>query len=165
MKICFLRESWTKVWKQIHKIKQNRFFYGMFYSWFFAIFTKKRQNLVLGWMDGYSPWNPSISGIFLKFPNFLRSKVVRQLVRQLVHSLSDDNNLVPFDLWWRQILLKSEKVSKCFFQDCSPTIKHKKISLESLSSCPFHPCSTLFQCFRCYGILQPLLLSITGSWK
>ena len=25
-------QSWTKGWRQIHKIKQNRFFYGMFYS-------------------------------------------------------------------------------------------------------------------------------------
>ena len=25
-------QSWTKGWRQIHKIKQNKFFYGMFYS-------------------------------------------------------------------------------------------------------------------------------------
>ena len=25
-------QSWKKGWRQIHKIKQNRFFYGMFYS-------------------------------------------------------------------------------------------------------------------------------------
>ena len=36
-------------------------------------FTEKRQNLAFGWMAGYSPSNPSISGIFVKFPNFLRS--------------------------------------------------------------------------------------------
>ena len=39
-------------------------------------------------------------------------------MRQLIHSLSGDNNLVPFHLWWRQIVLKSEKVYKCFVQDC-----------------------------------------------
>ena len=25
-------QSWTKGWRQSHKIKQNKFFYGMFYS-------------------------------------------------------------------------------------------------------------------------------------
>ena len=119
--LLFSVQSWTKGWRQIDKIKQNRFFYGMFYSWFFAIFTKKRKNLALGWTAGYSPSNLSISGIFLKFPNFLRSKsyFVRQLVRQLLHLLSGDNNVVPFYLWWREILQKSEKVSKYFVQDCS----------------------------------------------
>ena len=24
-------QSWTKCWRQIHKFKQNRFFYEMFY--------------------------------------------------------------------------------------------------------------------------------------
>ena len=64
-------QSWTKGWRQIDEIKQNRFFYGMFYSWFF---TKKCQNLALGWTAGYSPSNPSISGIFWKLPNFLGLK-------------------------------------------------------------------------------------------
>ena len=36
-------------------------------------FTKKRQNLLFWWAAGYSPSNPSISGIFLKFPDVLRS--------------------------------------------------------------------------------------------
>ena len=36
-------------------------------------FTKKRQNLAFGWMARYCQSNPSISEIFLKFPNFLRS--------------------------------------------------------------------------------------------
>ena len=39
-------------------------------------------------------------------------------MRQLVHSLSGDNNLVPFHLLWREIVLKSEKVYQCFVQDC-----------------------------------------------
>ena len=34
-----------------------------------------------------------------------------------MHSLSGDNNLVPFHLWRRKIVLKSEKGSKCFAQD------------------------------------------------
>ena len=40
---------------------------------FLRFFTKKHQNLALAWQAEYSPSNPSISGIFLKFPNFLRS--------------------------------------------------------------------------------------------
>ena len=42
MKIRFLRQSWTKGWRQVYKIKQNKFFYGMLMcSWFFAIFCQK----------------------------------------------------------------------------------------------------------------------------
>ena len=37
----FFPQSWTKGWRQIDEIKQNRIFYGMFYSWFFAIFYQK----------------------------------------------------------------------------------------------------------------------------
>ena len=66
-------QSWTKGWRQTDEIKQSRFFCGMFYSWYFAIFTKKCHNLAFGWTAGYSPSNPSISAIFWKFPNFLRS--------------------------------------------------------------------------------------------
>ena len=40
---------------------------------FLQFFTKKCQNLALDLTAGYLPSNPSISGIFLKFPNFLRS--------------------------------------------------------------------------------------------
>ena len=43
-------------------------------DFFLRFFTKKRQNLAFGWTVGYLPSNPSISGIFLKFPNVLRSK-------------------------------------------------------------------------------------------
>ena len=91
----------------------------MFYSGFFAIFYRKTSEFGF-WMDGLGT-NPSNSEIFLKFPSFLKSWVLscRQLMRQQVHSLSTNNNLVPFHLWWREILLKSEKVSNCFVQDCS----------------------------------------------
>ena len=98
-----------------------------FTAGFLEFFTKKFQNLAFGWTTGYSPSDPSISGIFWKFPNFLRSYVVRQLVRQLVHWLSGYNNLVPFHLWWRQSLLKSEKVCGYFVQDCR-IIPTRKIS-------------------------------------
>ena len=72
MKNCFPKQSWTKGCRQIHEIKQNRFFYGMFYSWLLQFFTKKRKNLASGWPYGYSPSNRNISAISLKFPNFLR---------------------------------------------------------------------------------------------
>ena len=40
---------------------------------FLYFFIKKRQNLAFGWTAGYLPSNPSISGIFLEIPDFLRS--------------------------------------------------------------------------------------------
>ena len=47
--MCFLRQSWTKGWRQIHKFKQNTFFYGMFYGWFFCDFLPKSvKNWLLG---------------------------------------------------------------------------------------------------------------------
>ena len=39
--------------------------------------------------------------------------------KSFVHSLSSDNNLVTFHLWWRKIVLKRKKVYKYFVQDCS----------------------------------------------
>ena len=52
-------------------------------------FTKKRQNLALGWKAGYSPSNPSISGILLKFPNFLRFKILsRSATREATPTFS-----------------------------------------------------------------------------
>ena len=65
MRLFFSRDkiwlqSWTKCSRQIHKTEQNRFFYGMFYADFLRFFTKKRQNLAIGWTTGYSSSNPSI---------------------------------------------------------------------------------------------------------
>ena len=40
-----LLQSWTKGWRQIHKIEQNRFFYETFYSWFFAVFYQKTSKV------------------------------------------------------------------------------------------------------------------------
>lgn len=39
-------------------------------------------------------------------------------LEHLVHSLSVDNNLVPFQLRWREIVLKGKKFLKRFVQDC-----------------------------------------------
>ena len=45
-------QSWTKIWRQIAEIKQNRFFHGMFHSWFFAIFYQKVSKFGF-WLDGW----------------------------------------------------------------------------------------------------------------
>ena len=37
---------------------------------------------------------------------------------QFVHSPSGDDNLVPFHLWWTEIVLKFEIVYKEFVNDC-----------------------------------------------
>ena len=42
----------NKRWRQIHEIKQNRFFYEVFYSWFFAAFYRKELK-VGSWVDGW----------------------------------------------------------------------------------------------------------------
>ena len=55
------------------KLSKTGFSMECFTADFLRLFTKKSQNLAFGWMDGYLPSNPSILGIFLKFPNFLRS--------------------------------------------------------------------------------------------
>ena len=41
-----------------------------------------------------------------------KSSVVWQLITQLDHSLSVDNNVVPFHLWRKKTMPKNEKVSK-----------------------------------------------------
>ena len=42
-------QSWIRGWRQIHEIKWNRF--GMFYSWFFAIFYRMVSKFGY-WVDG-----------------------------------------------------------------------------------------------------------------
>ena len=58
---------------------------------FLRRFTKKRQNLVFGRTSGYSPSDPSILGIFLKFRNFVRSYV---LIRSAARGVT-----LTFTLW------------------------------------------------------------------
>ena len=52
---------------------------------------------------------------FLKTSLGPKSQVIRQLVRQLLHLFSDDNNLFLFHWSWRGIMLKGEKVLKYFW--------------------------------------------------
>ena len=40
-------QCWTKGWRQIQKIKQNRFFHGMFYCRFFCNFLAKSVKIWL----------------------------------------------------------------------------------------------------------------------
>ena len=54
---------------------------------------------------------------FVRFPNFLKSWVVRQLVRQLVYTVFISNNRASFHLWWKQNLVKHQKVSKYYEND------------------------------------------------
>ena len=51
---------------------------------------------------------------FLKTSLGPKSQVIWHLVRQLLNSFSDDNNLFLFHWWWRGIMLKGEKVLKYF---------------------------------------------------
>ena len=62
-----------KVGDKFTKLSKIGFSMECFAADFLQFFTKKGQNLAFRWMTGYSPSNPSISGIFLKFPNFLKS--------------------------------------------------------------------------------------------
>ena len=62
-----------KIGDKFTKFSKIGFSMECFTAGFLQLFTKKLQNLAFGWTAGYSPSNPSISGIFLKFPNFLRS--------------------------------------------------------------------------------------------
>ena len=101
---------------QILQAKQHRFYYSMSYCWFFLqYFIKTCQNLAFGWSARCSSLNPSVLKIFLKFPNSLRSSVLSDLATR--EAFSGDNNLVPFHLWWRKIMLKHGKVCKRFIQD------------------------------------------------
>ena len=61
--------------RQIQKIKKNRFLsMECFTADVLQFFTEKRQDLALRWLAGHLPSTPSILGIFLKFPNFLKSE-------------------------------------------------------------------------------------------
>ena len=62
-----------KVGDKFTKLSKIDFSMECFTVDFLQFFAKKRQNLALGWTAGSSPSNPSISGIFLKFSNSLRS--------------------------------------------------------------------------------------------
>ena len=47
-----------------------------------------------------------------------KSNVVWQLVRQKVDTMFISNNLTSFHLWWKENLVKYQKVSKYYENDC-----------------------------------------------
>ena len=59
---------------KLTKLSKIGFSMECFTADFLPFYTKKRENLACGCTAGYSPSNPSISGIFWKFPNFLGLK-------------------------------------------------------------------------------------------
>ena len=67
-----------KGWRQIHVIKQNRFFYGMFYTWLFAIFYLKISTFGF-WVDRgvFAPQIQAFQGFSWNFLNFLSFSATR----------------------------------------------------------------------------------------
>ena len=62
-----------KVGAKLTKLSQIGSSMECFTGDFLRFFTQNCQNLAFGWAAGYLPSNPSISGFFWKFSNFLRS--------------------------------------------------------------------------------------------
>ena len=60
-----------KVGDKFTKLSKICFSMERFTADFLQFFTEKRQNLAFERTAGCSPSNPSVSGIFLEFPNFL----------------------------------------------------------------------------------------------
>ena len=68
-----------KVGDKLTKLRKVGFSMECFAADILQFFTQKCQNLAFGRTAGYSPSNPSISAIFWKFSNFLRSLVFSRL--------------------------------------------------------------------------------------
>ena len=75
MKSYFLRQSWKKDCRQIKKLSKIVFLWIVLWLILCDVLAQM-QNLSLGWPAGYSPINTSISWIFLKINNFLRTEVL-----------------------------------------------------------------------------------------
>ena len=73
MKIRFLRQLGQRVGKNFTKLSKTGISMECFTPNVLHFLIKTRQNVAFGWANGQSPSNPKISGIFLKFPNELRS--------------------------------------------------------------------------------------------
>ena len=104
----------------------------------------------------------SISWVFLKLPNCLRSPVLSRLetCEQRLYSLSGDNNLVRFYFWWRKIALNYQKFYKCFVQDWRrlTVIRQNDIILLGL---------TMILCFFFFSIKNEkhiLILQLPGTY-
>ena len=73
-KTCDTCNLGQKVGDKFTELSKIGFSMEYFTADLLQFFTKKHQNLAFRWTTGYSPSNPSISGIFLKFPNFVSLK-------------------------------------------------------------------------------------------
>ena len=99
-------------------------------SAFEKIFASANKIFILAGGLGTGHWAIILWNLdtFLIFPNFLRyffscvgnegrlaaNMVVRQLLRQLVYTMSVSNNHPSFHLWWKENLVKHQKVSKYY---------------------------------------------------
>ena len=123
----------------------------MLYSKFFPILYHNCRNFAFGLLAGDLPLIPSFWCIFSDCPNFLRSyALLCSTTREKCKpSLFGDNKLVPFQLWWREIVLKREKIYKCFVQDCNSRSSHPEVFLGkgALKICSKftgeHPCRSV----------------------
>ena len=71
--LAFWDNLGQKVGEKLTELSKIGYSMECFTAEFLRFFTKTCQNLAFGWTAGYSLSNPSVSGIFLKFPNFLKS--------------------------------------------------------------------------------------------
>ena len=96
------RNLGQKIVEKFSKLRKM-FFYGIFLVEIWQFFSINVKTSILGDRLG-----SRILGILLKFPNLLRSKseVVWKFVKQLVYSLSSEDNLDKFQLWEKEIMVK-----------------------------------------------------------
>ena len=122
-------QSWTKGCRQIDETKQNRYFYGIFYSRLFVRFYQKHHNLAFRWSAEYLPSNPSISEIFLQFVHlhihFLVIKsssvllvVKRNCAKTWNWMIEKIKNAFAQKYWHRQVILwKPRRANRiCFIK-------------------------------------------------
>ena len=86
----------------------------------FQQFSASIKKIEFRWRTGHQTTIQWSFEIFLIFPNFLSSKseVASQLVRQLVYTTFINNNHTSSHLWWKETLVKYQKVWKYFVHNC-----------------------------------------------
>ena len=107
IKTCSLRHSWTKGWRLIQKIKQNRFLYGMFYSWSFAVFYQKLSQFGF-WVDG---WSLAIKSKHFRDFNVL-SKIVELIVSDDSWQVLTVGDIVSLFIWSVYFLQTRKQILK-----------------------------------------------------
>ena len=95
---------------------------GKFNFFFSAVFSKYQQNFFF-WREEYGlGYNYMMFWDFPDLPYFseiLKSLVVWQLVRQHVYTMSITNNYASLYFWWKEKLVKYQKLSKYYVHHCS----------------------------------------------